>query len=786
MSALDRKLLRDLWRLRGQVLAVAMVIASGVAVMVMSLTAMEALDETARAYYERYRFAQVFATVKRAPERLAKRIGEIPGVQSVETRIVELVVLDISGFEEPVIGHVVSIPERGMPLLNRLALRAGRLVAPGRPDEVVLSEPFAQAHGLGPGDELAAILNGHRRTLDIVGIALSPEFVYAIAPGALMPDDQRYGVMWMGREALAAAFDLDGAFNDISLSLLRGARPQEVIDRLDSVLARYGGVGAYERAEQISNWFLMNEIEQLRRMSTILPTIFLGVAAFLTNMVLARLIATERGEIGLLKAFGYGNWPISWHYIKLVAAMSGLGMVIGWGAGYWLGRYNTQIYAEFYHFPFLYFRPGPGAFVEAALISLIAALLGALGAVRRAAALPPAEAMRPPAPPSFRRTFLSAVLRRWFDQPTRIVLRQIIRWPLRAFMTTCGIAMSVAVLIMALQWLDAIDHMIEVYFFDAQHQDLTVSLVEPESSEILRELGRLPGVLAAEPFRAVAARFRNGVRSEREAILGVPSAGWLNLVYDTKEGALTLPPRGLVISSKLAEVLDITRGDLVTVEVLEGRRPTRDVPVLDIFETYIGTPAYMELGALNRLMRERPRISGAYLLADATARPALYRELKQTPKVSAVLLRRAAVDMFYDTMGQTLLIFVSFFAGFAATLAVGTTYNSARIALSERGRDLATLRVLGFSRGEVSYILLGEVAILTLVAMPLGCLFGFGLAWVITSAFDTELFRIPLVIEASTYGYAMVLGLTSAAVTAALVRMRVDRLDLIAVLKTRE
>jgi putative ABC transport system permease protein len=175
IRALDRKLLRDLVRMRGQVGAIALVIASGVGVLVMSLSTIEALDETATAYYERYRFAQVFASVKRAPERLAGRIATIPGVQAVETRIVEMATLDVAGFTEPVVGLLVSIPEHGEPVLNRLAIKAGRGVSPGRPDEVVLSEPFSEAHGLLPGERLSAIINGHKRSLQVVGVALSPE-----------------------------------------------------------------------------------------------------------------------------------------------------------------------------------------------------------------------------------------------------------------------------------------------------------------------------------------------------------------------------------------------------------------------------------------------------------------------------------------------------------------------------------------------------------------------------------------------------------------------------------
>jgi len=785
--ALHRKLLRDLWRLRGQVLAIALVMASGVGVLVMSLTTVESLEETATAYYERYRFGQVFARVERAPEHLADHMREIPGVQAVETRVVRTAVLDIEGFEEPVIGQLVSIPERAEPRLNRLALREGRYPRIGDPDEAVLSEPFAQAHGLELGEHVRAVINGRWRELTVVGIALSPEYVYAIGPGALMPDDQRFGVLWMGQEALQAAFDLDGAFNDVSLALLRGTDPEAVVDRVDAMLGRYGGIGAFARDDQLSNWFLMNEIVQLRTLSTILPTIFLAVAAFLTHMVLGRLIAVERSEIGLLKAFGYRNRDIALHYTQFVLGIGAVGVLLGWTVGYWLGLYNTGIYAEFYHFPFLLFRPGPRPFALAAMVSLGAALIGALGAVRTAAAMPPAEAMRPPAPPLFRRTALGrfAFVRR-LDQPTRILLRQVVRWPGRSLITSAGIAMSVAVLVTSMQWLDAINHMVNVYFLEAQGQNLTVGFAEARSSEITRDLARLPGVQTTEPMRSVAAKLRNGWLEEREALQGLPARQELYRVYDADGRALELPPEGVVISTMLAEMLQVRVGESITVEVLEGRRPVFDVPVAATFETYIGSPAYLDIRALNRLMRERPSVTAVHLRVDAKQRAALFQELKTLPRVSSVTVKEAAVQTFRDTMAETITIFVSFFIVFSCALAFGVTYNAARISLSERGRELATLRVLGFTRAEISYILLGEVALLTFVALPLGCGLGYALASLIVQAFKTELYRVPLVILPSTYGWAMLIGLAATVVSALLVRRQVDRLDLIAVLKTRE
>lgn len=780
--------MRGLWKLKGQVLAVSMIIASGVGVMVMGLTALQALEETATAYYERYRFADVFANLVRAPESLATRLAGIAGVSAVATRIEGLASLDIAGFREPVMGRLVSVPERGEPVLNRLALQQGRTPTPDAPDEVVLNEPFADAHGFSPGSRFDAIIDGRRRTLVVVGVALSPEFVYALGPGSLAPDDHRYGILWMGRESLAAAYDLDGAFNSVAAALLPDTDATAVVAEFDRLLDPYGGGDAIARKNQLSNWFLMNEFAQIRTFSRVLPTIFLAVAAFLTYMILARMIAIERSEIGLLKSFGYTGFAIGWHYAKLVIAMCSVGILLGWLVGAGLGHYNTTTYAGFFHFPMVIFRPDPAVFLIAALISLAAALGGSLLAVRAAVRLPPAEAMRPPAPPRFASGGIArSSLLRTLDQPSRIIVRQLSRHPVRAALTSLGIAFSVAIMLMALQWLDAIDHMLEVYFFDAQRQDVVIGLNEPQGSGALYDALHLPGVLAAEPLRWVGADIHHGERSHRGAIQGVLPDARLQLVHDVRGRNLEVPLGGVILGTELADKLAVDIGERVRLEIRDGRRPTLDAVVVDLVETYIDLPIYMHLDTLNRLLGEGPRVEFLSLLVDERERDAFYRQLKRTPRIAAVMVREAAVRNFEDTMAQTIIIFIAFFSVFAIALGFGVVYNSARITLSERGRELASLRVLGFSRASISYILLGELALLILVALPLGCLLGWGIAWLLVkTAFENEMFRLPLIIDPSSYAIAMLLTLAATAVSALSVRRRLDRLDLIAVLKTRE
>jgi putative ABC transport system permease protein len=788
MRALDRKVVRDLWHLRGQVLAIGMVVAAGIAALIMSLSTLEALDETTAAYYERYRFGDVFAFVKRAPKSVEQRIAALPGVRTVQVRISRFATLDIEGFAEPVMGQFVSVPAGRQPILNQLALQSGRLPMPAAQDEVVLNVPFAEAHGLNVGDAIVAIINGNRRELRIVGTALSPEFVYALGPGALMADDLRFGILWMEHDTLAAAYDLKEAFNSVSLDLDRGANSALILQRLDRLLERYGGVGAIGREDQLSNWFVMNEMEQLRTLSVILPTIFVVVSAFLTNMVLGRLVATERGQIGLMKAFGYSRGEVGLHYAKFVIGIVVVGSLIGIAAGSWLGRINTEMYADLFRFPLLLYRPSTSAMAIAIAVSLVSALLGAAGAVRRAASLPPAQAMTPPAPAVFYRMRLSDTrAARWLDQGSRIIVRNIMRSPMRSLLTMLGVAASIGLLVLAIQWNDSLDYLGESYFFHAQHQDASVGLVEPQSESILRDFAHLPGVLAVEPLRIVGADFSVGPIKHRGSITGVTDDAWLQPIYDDATATIVpAPPNGLVLGTALAEKLGVTIGDTVWLEVLEGRRPEVRLPVVALVETFIALPAFMHIDALNRLLKEPPSTEYVSLLIDRRDEAALYARLKELPLVSAVMLRRAAIDSYNDTLVENIMVFITLFSTLACALGFGVAYNSARIALSERGRELATLRVLGFSRGEISYILLGEVGLLITAALPFGCLLGLGLSELMAAAFATELFRVPLVIRPSTYGLSILIALGATVLSALLVRHRVDHLDLIEVLKTRE
>ncbi|MFH2120429.1 MAG: FtsX-like permease family protein [Pseudomonadota bacterium] len=787
MKALNRKLGRDLWRMKGQVFAITLVVVSGVATFIMFISTMDSLSLTRNRFYRDYRFADVFVNLKRAPESLKEKIQNVPGVHLVETRVSAYVKLDIKGFDEPVTARIISIPDDGKPLLNRLYINKGRLADPAKDNEVVINQNFAQAHGFDPGDRFAAIIHGKWKELTITGIALSPEFVLIMRPEAMSPDFKHYGILWMGRKALGKSYEMDGAFNNVVLTLHPEANVSDVLAGIDRIVERYGGFGAYARKDQISHRLLNEEFRQLQTSSTIFPTIFICVAAFLLNVVMSRTINTQREQIAALKAFGYSNLDVGIHYAKLVILIISAGLAGGIAAGVWFGKMLGGIYMEVYRFPQLIYTLNTGVIVAAVLISIASALVGTLHSLWRAAKQPPAEAMRPEPPAKYRITLIEKMgIGRRLTQPSRIIARNVERKPVRTALSIIGIAVACATMISSGFFKDAVAFMVNVQFVRSQKEDMKVAFTDPTSRRALYDLKALPGVRHAETFRTVPARFKFGNRSYKTAINGIEPESRLHLLLDTDLNAISLPPSGIVLNDYLGKFLGVRAGDLLTVEVLEGSKPVRQVPVVALVKLYLGVMGYMDVTALNRLMREGDAISGAYLVTDPLYSGKLYRNFIDMPRVSGTVLRRNEIRNFHDVQAKGMLFFTFIATLMACSISFGVVYNSARIALSERSRELSSLRVLGYTRGEISYILLGELGLITLIAIPLGFLIGYWLCAYIAQALASDLFRVPLVIETKTYALAAAVVLASASVSGLIVRHKLDHLDLVEVLKTRE
>jgi len=784
---LDRKLLRDLRRMKGQAVAVSLVMACGLAMLIMSRSLIHSLENTREEYYRAHRFADIFATLKRAPMSLTERIREIPGIAAVEPGVAVQVTLDIPGLDEPATGLVRSMPDFREPELNRLFLRAGEWLKPGRRGEALVGEAFAEANKLRPGDTVTMVMNGRLQKLRLAGIVLSPEYIFESRPGSALPDNRTYGIFWMPYEELANAFDLDGAFNSVVLSLAPGASERSIIADLDRLLLTYGGRGAHGRADHPSHIRVSDEIRVLTILSFGFPLVFLSVAAFMTNAVLSRLLALQRDQIAILKAFGFDNRQISLHYLKFAFAFVIGGTVFGALGGVVLGSRLVGMYHLFFRFPELHFRLDHSALGTALLVAAAAATLGVLSAVRRAAKLPPAEAMRPEPPANYRPAIIERTgIAHLFSNTFRIAVRNLERKPMQVFFTVAGLALATGILIIPNCFRDSVGQILEFQWDTVQRQDVSIGLVEPGSEATKHPLRQLPGVMSIEPFRYAAVRIHFGERRRQLAIRGVDPGGRHERVIDADYRIVEVPPEGLVVSSKLAEVLGAKLGDAVTVEFLEGRRRKVEVRLTGFSEDFAGLVAHMDRRALNRLLGEGDIITGASFRVDGARWQDFLRELKEQPRVSWVVVKESLRANFRATTAASIGLIQSIYLTFATIVAFGVVYNNARISLAERGRELATLRVVGFSQREVGAVLVTELIILALIAVPIGLAFGTALASGILQAVNTETVRLPTLFTLRNYTFAVLVVATASVLSALVVLRMLKNLDLVSALKAPE
>ena len=787
MRTLNLKLVRELRRHRVQIVSIALVMGCGTMTIMGLRTTLTSVRSARDAFFADYRFADVFAHVERAPATMVPRLAAIPGVAAVETRIVRDVRLDVPGVSEPAVGHMVSIPDERRPMINELEVRRGRWISPGSTDEVLISERFSENAKLGPGDSVSAVVNGRWQRLHIVGVAISPEFVVEIGGHAVFVDPSRFGIVWTGTEMMEGAFDMKGAFNDVVVRLASGANEAAVIHDVDELLAPWGGAPAFGRADQPAAQTLADEFSQLRVNATIFPMFFLVVAAFLLNVVLARLVASQRDEIAALKAFGYSDREIGVHYLGFGIAAVTLGALLGIPAGIWMGARFTDLYREYFRFPQLNAVIDWTAAATGVGISGGFALLGALSGVRRVARLTPAEALRPESPGKFRPLLLERLgLGRIVSPGARMVLRNLERRPLRTLSTAVGVSLAVALLASGQFPYDAMDRLMDVEFRLAQRYDVLAAFTDRRPISASAELAHVPGVVSAESFRSTAVRVKHGAASRNTSITGIEPGATMFRLVDMDGREYTMPRDGCVLTAWLADYLGVKPGDSVDVDLVEIGGTTRRIAVVGVYDPMMGQGIYTSRAALNRLMREQTAVSGTYLSVAPGRESEVINRLKDFPFVLLATSRAATVRRIEEQMRGSMTFVLTLIITSASIIAIGVVYNSARIALSERGRELASLRVLGFTTNEVSGMLYGEQAAVLLLAIPVGIVFGKAFSIALVRGFETERFHFPYVMTLSSQLFAVVIVIAAAVVAGLIVRGRIGRLDMVSALRTRE
>jgi putative ABC transport system permease protein len=792
VSVLDRKLLRELrasWLL---LTAIMGIIAVGVACYVSMGGAYHNLNEAKRRYYRQCRMADFWIDLKKVPLAELDALAELPGVAAIRPRIGFYATVDLAEVIKPLNGLVLSLPNRREPVINDIVLERGGYFSDRRENEVIVSKAFAARHGLKPGDWIRLVLGNRRQELFIVGTAISSEFVYLMSPGALAPDPEHFGVFYLKHTYAEDVFDFDGAANQVVGRLAPQAqdRPREFLGRAERLLDPYGVFATTPLENQPSNKMLSQEIQGLWVFAIIMPCIFLAVAALVLNVLLRRLAQQQRTVVGTLKALGYSDRQVFVHFLKFGLAVGLLGGLAGCALGYWMAGGFTRMYREFYEFPELNNRFYPGLLAVSVLISLACAVVGSLQGAWSVLRLKPAEAMRPKAPKTGGAILLERVGWLWSQLSSgwRMVLRDVVRARARMAAGVFATAMGSAVLVTGFMMAAASRYMVDYQFKWILRSDLDLTFKDEQSEDALLEAARLPGVDLAEPILNVSCTFVNGPYRRKGAITGIAPGARLTVPRDREAVPIPIPSTGLVMTRKLAEVLHLDRGDLVTVQPVKGLRRERRVPVLRISDSFLGTAVYADVHYLARLIHEEMALSGVQLGIDRDPRhtESLYRELKRMPALQAVSARRDTVDNLEKILVEAMGVFIRGLVAFAGVVFLGSVLNASLISLSERQREVATLRVLGYGPWQIGGLLLRESMIVTLTGTILGMPVGYGLSVITSIAYDTELFRFPVVSTPGTWIWTLVLAVVFGLLAHGVVQIVVHRMDWLEALQAKE
>ena len=787
MKLLNRKVFRELKILQAQTISISILIIAGVTLLVSSWSVYRSLNRCKDDYYQKNRFADLFGSFKSAPIELVNRLSQVHGIKAIEGRLVLDGLLSVPDVDEPAVGTFVSIPSGVQPVLNRLHIRKGRLPVEASEVEVVVHEAFAIAHHLGPGDELTVTIQGQMETLRIVGVAISPEYVYALSAQAPLPDDLHYGVFWIPKKHLERLAKMSEEMNNVVVELDHTVRQEEVMARLNVLLKPYGNREFQDRSRQLSNMFVEDEINEQKTIVILDPMIFITVAAFLIHTILSRLVAIQRPQIATLKSLGYTDLEISGHYLKLVFLIVLGGSVSGVIGGKFLGQALLTTYVSFFHFPSLDFSLNSTSVLLGLAAGIFPGLLGGWLSVRKVYQLSPVEAMRPPTPPSYQEGWIEALgLWRRQSSKQKLFWRNLIMKPMRLFVTIFGISAALAIIITANAWSDMLYYLLDTQFQRIQREDMSVGFLHPLPLSSMRELQKIEGVISVEGYRAIPVRISFKNQKKELQLSGIPPDLQMLQKLDVNLHPIRIPEQGLLLTRYFEKEWGMKAGDHISIQTLEGELRVVDLPVMGFSDDMLGVSAVMNLDYFWKIFHEQPSYNVANLKLDPLRIQQAYIALKNRANVYSVVLKQQMYRGFQRSFVGMMKMFMNVVIVFAFLIAAGVIFNSVRIGFSEHAWEMTSLRVMGFEKNSVIALLLGETLVQMFLAIFPGFALGYGLVHSTAKAVHTETFGFPVVIYPETYLLsATVISLALVASSIWIVR-KVSRMVLVEALKFRE
>lgn len=781
VKTLNQKLLRDLKKIKFQVLSISLIIGSGIMYLMGSLISYKSLLLARDLFYKDYKLANGYHYSQFAPQSIIPIIRKLPGVLEVEERVSERVTIECKEKSRTAKGKILSITQN----LNQLYIERGTL--PLKSSEVAINSSFAKSNQLHPGDTLTILLGGRKVQLQITAIVQSPEFVYIFPEGGFLPDNKNYGILWAQKRTLETLLNRTGAFNEIlfHFQFKNQVEKERTYFAIQQLMDKYASFGVISLDKLPSYSLLNNEFNQLKTTALFLPFIFIFVSSFILQMVLNRIVSKEREQIATLKANGMTSWEIGFHYFLIALIVCSIGTTLGILLGIYLGDVFVDLYSEYFYFPNLQpILPIESIFV-AIIFGFSSGVIGFWTAFRKVNQLQPASAMRPPTP----ETYKNIQIESWLSNSHlewKMVLRNLLKSPIRTILSIVGLSFAIMILILGNFLKDNVDYMVHLQYNIIQREDIMLNFSTLQFISLENHFLNKIGILYTEPIRFVPIRLKKRGIHKETVLYGLEENPILRRIVNDKYNSIPIPKNGILMNKNIANELQIKPGDKVWVEVLEGNQSKFYVFVAGVIEEVLGQGIYISRKLLNKKLKESNVFNQLYIQLDPNKEKFFIQKWKNYPAVATITSKRELVQSFQEVLQRSLLATSIFIMLFTSIIGIGIIYNLAMIILAERIYEMGTLRILGFHTWEIFKILIGEIVLLIMVAIPIGIYLGNILAFWVINLNEGDDFKIPVKIFPKSYFTALGFACLTSSVSFWIIYKKIKEMNLLSVLKIRE
>ncbi len=784
MSILFKKVVRTMLENKRSYVACILIIAVGMASYSAFSNVVQGLYSAKEEYYRDFKFADVFSTVTAMPINKTDELKNMKGIEDVSARLIKDVRVVLPQKDKIITLRLIGVDADAVKL-NNYFVTGNNLV---NDKDLLLGKGFFDYYKYKFGDTINLIISGRIYTFNISGMAQSPEYVYTIPDnGGMFPDSSAFDIAFVKKETLEKITNSIGIVNNVAFKLSGGTTFEDIKSPLESELKKYGMLSLVEQKNQVSNFMLGQELTQLQSTATSMPSLFLIISAVILYIVLRRVIEQERTQVGTLKAFGYSNREVLFHYLQFGFITGFLGGTIGSLLGIPLSSSMLTMYTQFFNFPHINATFSSAYIVGGTLLATLTGVFAAFMAVKSLLKLSPADAMRPASPNIVNSFSLDGnfFVKTFLNSTGRMSLRYIFRNKMRSIFILLSITISFGIMSFIFSYNIMMDQIIFDQLTKVQIYDLKVGLKNAVPYNVaIKALSEVRGIDDIDALLEVPVTMKYKNIAINGLITSISEDSSLYKIIDDHYKQYLPPKDGIILNKNIAKKLGIEKNSVIEISTPMFKNKI-EIRVADVISQNFGSGCYIDSDAFCKIFGIEKTANSIIVKGDSDITASVKQLTLDAKNVSLVEDKSSSLKMIQDLMAS--YNFMIYMMGIIAVLvSFAIIYNISSVSLSERKRELATMRVLGLTATETMEVVSFEHWLLCFIGIIIGIPFSNFLKISMAQSLNSDMYSFPTVTPLNAYIFAAISCGISVFLSNNTSFKKIKTFDLVDVLKERE